>query len=253
MPKKFFKNANIFICTVLLCTLLFAISIIPTGILKTNSSSAIVAEAPNYTAPYQKRSNAFLCICIDNFPFFFAVTLKPNISSTEVVCIPVFSVQNSISPLKYPLTKQVVSEFLGKSVDGMIKLSPNAFLNWADRVGGVTANTPYGFPAPSGTNQTLTSNEQLHLYGKSIVTLFLQTKHPDRDRLLYYAELFAGLLKSEICNFTKEDYLFLKNNGETDISYSDFFDNTDILYACSKEFTHTAPEGVWINDWYYLQ
>ncbi len=253
MSKNFFKNTKIFLCTILLCAILFSVAIIPTGIFSPALNSTITAEAPNYTVPYQRRGDIFLCVCVDTFPFFFAVTLKPNLSSSEVVCMPVSSVQNSTFKLKSPLTKQNISDFLGKSVDGMIRLSSNSFLNWVDRVGGVTADTPYGLPAPSGANQTLALNEKLHLYGKSIITLFSQTNHPDRERLLYAAELFAGLLKAEISDFTKEDYLFLKNNGETDISYSDFYDNTDILSACAKEVTHIAPEGVWMNDWYYLQ
>lgn len=252
MPRKTKKRLLPFIYSFLICALLFG-GIIPLAGLPFDEGESVAAELP-YTAAYDTRhSDIRILVTVDPLPVFFLVTLMPSRTAFDVLCLPICAMQNSTTALPTPLTKTGVADFLGQPIDHSISLGASAFGALVDRAGGITVDTPYGLPAPSGNGRLLAGDEPLHLYGRSVITLLAAEPNPDHDRLLYAAELLALVLKNYLSDFDKESYYFLKNEGTTDISYPQYYDHASLVEACTAHVTFTAPNGVWINDFYYLQ
>ena len=252
MPRTASGNLRLFIASFLVCALLFG-CILSLSHLPLHKKTAIAADIPYAKAYDTRHSDIRILLTVEHLPVFFLLTLMPNRTASALLCLPIRSIQNSTTRLITPLTKSGISKFLGLSGDAVITLTDSALQRLVDHAGGITVDTPYGLPAPSGNGSLLAADEPLHLYGQSVVALLSSEAHPDYDRLTYSAELIGRVAQNFLADFPPEKYYFLKNETKTDISYSNYYDHAALIEACATTMTFTAPTGVWLNEDYYLQ
>ncbi len=99
------------------------------------------------------------------------------------------------------------------------------FENTINYLGGVEIDTPYGLPSPAKNKKIIAENEKLLVYGASLGEILTSELNPSDERKSYYCYVIKELCVKFLKECTPESYKFLKRNCETDISYTEFYDN----------------------------
>lgn len=243
--KKYFIP---FFATVCLCSVLC----LTVGLVFLKKPAREIPADEVYRAVPDADSRFEILLEFSDLPLLFLLTFNPRVGSCAVVCLPTASVRNSTEFFDSEHSRLSANRFFSCEIDRTVKMELSALSALINRVGGVTADTPYGFPSPSGSGRLIAGEETLHLYGGALTALLCQETAPDKDRLAYYAELIALVCREYLTDFSEKDYLFLTENAVTDISYTDFYDHAADLTRCFQTLSFSAVNGVWINDFYYI-
>lgn len=212
-------------------------------------SDDIAADIPYTSAGYNLKKSSFLLLVAD-LPVDFAVNIDSSYG-VNVFCFPKAAIKNSRPDYAESDPKKRAALF-GKNCKRMVELTVDNLKTLTDHVGGITANTPYGLPSPSGNGVTIALDEKLHFYGSSLVAILKKESNPDKKRMVYYGELVARITLGFLKRYDKENYLFLKSISKTDISYTDYYDYAPFFVTMGDNVTSDAPDGVWIAENYYL-
>ena len=194
--------------TFLICFFIFLTAMLYFVIPKpTNEKTAQKAQS---SVPYYNNSgatiqNAIILLKIENCPIKFFITLSPKASTLSV---------NYEEPIN-----------TDKKYTHCITFERNGFENTVNFLGGVEIETPYGLPCPAKNKKIIAKDEKLLAFGASLGELLTTEPAPSNERKSYYCYVVKELCLKFFSNCTTESYKFLKKNCETDISYTEFYDN----------------------------
>ncbi len=252
MQKRMKKSWCAFLLTFASCTLLFCgILFLQSGISPSKEVAQPYTSAP-YSPAYSKGKTAIF-IKIEDLSVCFLLEWIPSQSSGTVTCIPKASVKESTKHLSPNPTLPQLSDFFTTDIDFTITMSQEIFSHLFEQVGGISAPTPYGLPAPSQCGAPFTTGETVQLYGHTFLDLIKAEPAPDTQRLLYYANLFSLLCKAYLTDFIPEKYHYIKENANTNISYIHYYDHRSEIERCAAALSVRSCDGVWLNEHYYLQ
>ena len=113
--------------------------------------------------------------------------------------------------------------------------------------------TPYGITSPSVPQKYISSQEVSTIFGFTFLSIINDNIFPDREKMSYYSEVVCQALKSILSDFSKHDLDFLNDKLKLNISYIDYYNNRTVVENCFQELIYSAPEGVWINEKYFLK
>lgn len=149
----------------------------------------------------------------------------------------------------------------GESINGFntdeyekrIVFSELQFSDITNYLNGVELETPYGLPSPANDDITITKNERVMVYGASLLALLTKEKSPTSERMGYYCYALSEICLKFLKNCDLDHYKFLNNNSNTDISYTEFYDNFKYLKVGIKYTDYQAPNGYFENGMFYLK
>lgn len=248
MLKVASKPFWVFLLSFTVCLLVCFIAVAPMFI--SSAEQTVAADVPYTSAPY-KNINTTVILCLKDTAVDFIIEIS-TVFGCRVTCFPKRAVKNSTQDLPKDINEYEKARFFGKSADRKILADTNTIVRMVNSLGGITCDTPYGLPAPSGNNNTIALNERLHFYGSTVAEMLLSEAEPNYEKLCFYAKLI-GLITSKFLSEAKtENYILLNSLSDTDISYKDYYDNCAMLTAASSNITSLATSGVWINGKYYI-
>lgn len=218
--KLFNKNTATGIISFALSFIIFSFIMLYPFFTKRTEEKA-VAKSQNSVAysPTVEMKEACIKISIEKCPADFFVNILPQKGKIRVSAAANNPESKNLNKEKY--TKR-------------ISFSLRGFENTVNYLGGVEIETPYGLPSPANTDIIIAKDEKLYVYGASLAALLVETAAPTPERGLYYCYALG-----EVClKFLKEGepdlYKFLNRNSETDISYTDYYDNYEYLKLAVK-------------------
>ena len=248
MFKPFKKPISAFLFSFAICLLSCFIAAVPLFTKENNQTTA--ADVPFTSAPYNDIS-ATVILSLNDAPVDFIIEISTAFG-IKVTCFPKLAIKNSNEQLPKDVAEYEKAKFLGKSADRKILANTDLCVRITNTLGGITCETPYGLPAPSGNKNTLALDETLHFYGSSVAEMLLAENEPDYERMCFYAKLIALITGKFLTAADTKNYFLLNSLSDTDISYKDYYDNCTTLKAAVKDITATAVNGVWINNKYYI-
>lgn len=242
------KKIKVFFSVIIICSALFSLTGI--SLIRIPESKSVAKE--QYSGiPYSSNSIT-LFLKTNELPVCFLIQLNPKLKSTNVTTLPSLSVKNSSIYLKDKKTKNDYSEFFNRSIDYILTADNKALTEIIDISNGITANTPYGLPSPSGNGKLIAENENLHIYGGTVINILDFEKQPKIEHLKYYSELIGLVLKNFLTEFTENKYILLKERSVIDMSFSEYYNNKAAVQACTETITASFVDGVWIDNYYYI-
>lgn len=242
------KKIKVFFSVIIICSALFSL----TGItLIRIPKSKTVAKEQYSGIPYSSNSIT-LFLKATELPVCFLIELNPKLESANVTALPSLSVKSSSVFLNDKETKNDYSGFFNCSVDYVLTIDNKALTEIINISNGITANTPFGLPSPSGNGKLIAENECLHIYGDTLINIMAFEKQPKSEHLKYYSELMGLVLKEFISEFTEDKYILLKEHSVIDISFPKYYNNKTSVQACAKNITASFVDGVWIDNYYYV-
>lgn len=157
-----------------------------------------------YSSPLPIPSSTIL-LQIENCPVRFLIKTSPKKANLSVTCTEDFPSENkSIRNISFKLDE---------------------FENTVNYLGGVEIETPYGLPCPAKNKKIIAKDEKLLVHGASLGEILTIEATPSTERKNYYCYVIKELCLEFFSECTPESYKFLKQNCETDISYTEFYDN----------------------------
>lgn len=206
----------------------------------------------NYPFATYQNLNVDIVLVLTDAPLDFYIELSTSASLCRVTAFPKRLVKKSTEFLKDSASPKEKAKFLDKNIDRSIVLSTEVLKNLTDFLGGIVCDTPYGLPSPAKEKTTIALNETLLMYGSSIVAIIKSVPFPDSERAKYSSKLISLIVQKFLKNADMEAYLLLENSSETDISYSDYYDNRSLLSVASKYTEYSSYDGLWIKENFYL-
>jgi hypothetical protein len=141
---------------------------------------------------------------IENCAVDFLITISHKRKNVSVNCIEEFSApENSYKSITFNLS---------------------GFENMVNSLGGIEIETPYGLPSPYKNKTIIAKDEKLLVYGSSLGEI-LTKKTITTEMAEYYCYILEELCIKFLNDCTPESYTLLNQNCETNISYTDFYDN----------------------------
>ena len=132
----------------------------------------------------------------------------------------------------YPKQKDIYVEHSNGSNNQntrTIRFNVSGFENVINYINGIEIETPYGLPSPTKNQTIIAKDEKVLAYGASIGEIITGEASPSRERKEYYCYIFEEICIKFLKDCTPERYKFLKQNCETDISYTEFYNNYKYL------------------------
>lgn len=248
MFKPFKKPISSFLFSFAICLLSCFTAAVPLFVKDNNQTTAV--EVPFTSAPYNDITTTVI-LGLKDAPVDFIIEISTTFG-LKITCFPKLAIKNSNEQLPKGATEYEKVTFLGKSADRKILANTNLCVRLTNTLGGITCETPYGLPAPSGNKNLLALDETLHFYGSSVAEMLLSENEPDYEKMCFYAKLIGLITGKFLTAADTENYFLLNSLSDTDISYKDYYDNCATLKASVKDITATAVNGVWINNKYYI-
>lgn len=249
MKKRPLKGFFVFALTVTVCS---ALCLVISSPLIFEHKEDIPADEPYLSAEYYKGKISLLFILKDA-PVNFNIEFSPSRETCKVTCFPKALVKKSTTELNSNADANDICEFLDLDIDRNILCELSALSEITDEAGGIIADTPYGLPSPSGNGNILAINERIRIYGNALRQIIATEATPSKDQMTYYSELIALLCQNFLKTADSQKYLFLKERTETDITYVDYYNNSDAIIKSVKNIKFSSLSGTWINEKYYLQ
>lgn len=224
--KNLFKNIIIGTISFTICFFIFFIIMIYPNFTSNSAKEAALKNQPSVTySPPDSVETISVKISIDGCPVDFLLKILPKNQKLNIECRPTFLINSkekkAIGYEKSEYTKRISFSLLG-------------FENMVNFLGGIEIETPYGLPSPAQNNEILAKDEKLFVYGASLSALFCEADNPTTERMSYYCYAFGEVSLKFLNNGNTELYKFLKKNCETDISYTDYYDNYKSLKTAIK-------------------
>lgn len=171
-----------------------------------NSRESEVVQKNEYDIPYftDEAKNIPLFINIEYCPIDFLINISVKQKNISVNYITDFNNEENIKSIR----------FTHSGLENVINF-----------LGGIEIETPYGLPSPYNDQTTLAKDERLLAFGTSIRKIFTEDASPTAEKKEYYCYILEELCIKFLDDCTTENYKFLKQNCETDISYTEFYDN----------------------------
>ena len=211
--KLFYNNITTGIISFIISFLLFfTIMIYPFFTQKAEEKAALKNQPSVAYTPPRSEKTTNVKINIENCPTDFLVKISPKSEKITVSC-------KSVSKEKY--SKQ-------------ISFNTEGFKNVVNYLNGVEIETPYGLPSPANTDIIIAANERLFVYGASLAALLCNEASPTAERLTYCCYALGEVCLKFIKEGDTELYKFLNQNCETDISYTEYYDNYKALKETIK-------------------
>ena len=248
MLKPTSKPFRVFLFSFFACLSICFIAVVPIFI--SQEKQTVVADTPYASAPYKNISTTLL-LSIKDAPVDFVIEIS-TASGCRITCFPKAAVKNSTEHLHDNSNEYEKARFLGKTADRKISANTDTVIRLVNKLGGITCDTPYGLPAPSGNNNTIALDEKLHFYGSSVAEMLLCENEPNYEKMCFYAKLIGIITAKFLNQANTENYILLNSLSSTDISYKDYYDNCGALTAASCNITAESCMGVWINGKYYI-
>lgn len=211
--KLFYNNITPGIISFTICFLMFlAIMIHPFFTQKTEEKTVLKNQTSVAYTPPRSAKTTNVKISIENCPTDFSVKLLPK--------------NEKISVSYKEASKEEYSKQINFNIEG--------FKNVVNYLNGVEIETPYGLPSPANTDIIIATDEKLFVYGASLAALFCNKAAPSAERLSYYCYALGELCLKFIKEGDTELYKFLNENCETNVSYTDYYDNYKYLKETIK-------------------
>lgn len=218
------KNVLTAITSFLICFLMFlAIIFYPLFIENSKEQTTLKNQASIAYSPLSDTEKLGIKITIEGCTINFLMTIMPKHKTIKIGCL---SNKNNSS-------KQ-------KEYKHQINFSLKGFENTVNFLGGVEIETPYGLPSPAKTNAIIAKDEKLFVYGASLGVLLCDEADLSAERINYYCYALGEVCLKFLKNGNTTLYKHLKNNSQTDISYTDYYDNYKYLKATIKSVSLDA-------------
>ena len=195
---------SFFICSLMLLSVMLCL-FLPDG---SDNTPYKTAQKTESTIPYSYSAdtkNAEVLISLENCPVDFLVKLSPKAGNVSVKTAPNNSLKDK--SLKY------------------ITFNVSGFENMINYLGGIEIETPYGLPNPAKNKKIIAKDELLTVYGASLGEILNGEPQPSIERKSYYCYIVEKICIAFLTDCTPERYKFLKQNCETNISYTEFYDS----------------------------
>lgn len=205
-----------------------------------------------YTAPLPIISKKYL-VEITDLPLYLYISLNSSASECTVFTIPKNSVKNSTiifdanSPLKS------CEKFFLLSPDTIISINSSLLEQLINLSGGINMPTPYGITSPSVPQKYISAQDVSTIFGFTFLSIIKDNTFPDQKRMSYYSEIICKALKSILSDFSQKDLVFFNEKINMRISYVDYYNNHKAVESCFDKLNFSSPEGVWINENYFLK
>ncbi len=249
MNKLKRKNFLYFVVSFFLCFATCSATFIPLIIPQKQETKP---ADTNYSYATYENLSVDIILVLTDAPLDFYIKLNTSASMCRVTAFAKKSVKNSTQFLSASASPKEKAKFFDKSIDRSIILNTEALTNLTDFLGGIVCDTPYGLPSPAKEKTAIALNETLLMYGSSAMAIIKSEPFPDSERAKYSAKIIALIVQKFLKAADMEAYLLLENSGETDISYSDYYDNRSLLSVAGKYIEHSSYGGLWIKENFYL-
>ena len=204
------KNTTTALISFLICFFIFsAIMLYPLFSEKSEEQTALKNEVSVAYSPLPETEKIGIKITVEGCPIAFLITIMPKNGSLKTVCI----------------TNEDANANRKKEYSRKIAFTLKGFEDTVDFLGGVEIETPYGLPSPANTSLIIAKDERLFVYGASLGALLCQDAAPSKEKSAYFCYALGELCLKFIKEGDPELYKFLNQSSETDISYTDYYDN----------------------------
>lgn len=210
-------------------------------------------ENEPYYSDKTNNLNSDIIVNLFDTPFCFLLCLDSYAEKFEVLFFTTDSIKNSSEYFNTEKIKESSEKFFGITPKRTVTINSETFAKFIDILGGISAETTYGQTSPSNPDKCISLGEEAHFFGDAVIHLITDEPKPEYNRFLYYAEITALFCDNLLKSFNQNTFEFLVSNCKTDISYIDYYNNSDTLSLCAKNVKYFVPKGVWMNDKYYLQ
>ena len=228
--KKFFKPITSGLISFCVCFLIFGLIIIYPFFSHSSEEKTALKNQPSivYKAP-QNYKTISIKIDIEECPVAFLLKILPKNQNLSITC-------------KSKSANGNIEVFKADEYSKQINFSLYGFENTVNFLGGVEIETPYGLPSPAKNDIIIAKDERLFVYGASLGALLCEEKIPTAERASYYCYVLGELCLKFLKEGSTQCYKFLNNNAETDISYTDYYDNYTSLKETIKYANITSSE-----------
>ena len=241
----FFKKTITALISFLISIFLF-LSVLTLSFLPYNSKEQSVNNIKSDVPYSPSKSDLLVKILIDieNCPAEFLAKISLKNQKVSLSCRPKKCVSKN---------GESINGFNTDEYEKRIAFSELQFSDIINYLNGVELETPYGLPSPANDDITLTKNERVMVYGASLLALLTKEKSPTNERMGYYCYALSEVCLKFLKNCDLDHYKFLNNNSNTDISYTEFYDNFKYLKEGIKYTDYQAPNRYFKNGMFYLK
>lgn len=205
-----------------------------------------------YVPPLPVLNKKYL-VEITNLPLYFYISLNSSTSECTVITIPKSSVKNSTVNFDTNNPLENFEKFFSLSPDTLISINSSALEQFVNLSGGVNMPTPYGITSPANSHKLIATHDTATIFGCNFLSIISDDDLPNQNRMSYYSEIICRALESILSDFSQKDLAFFNEKIKLSISYVNYYNNHKSVENCFEKLRFSAPEGVWIQEKYFLK
>lgn len=253
--KNYMKQRLLYFSVSFLISFTLFASVISVCLISPNKEIFVAEQnlKESYYAPPLAVLNKKYLVEITDLPLYFYISLNSSTSECTVITIPKNSVKNSTVNLDTTEPLKGCEKFFSLSPDTLISINSSALEQFVNLSGGVNMPTPYGITAPASSHKFIAAHYTAMIFGCSFLSIINDDDLPNQNRMSYYSEIICRALESILSDFSQKDLAFFNEKIKLSISYVDYYNNHKSVENCFKKLCFSAPEGVWIQEKYFLK